>query len=526
MEAALEPAVEDVRKVAIAKLKRAASLPRMKDGRRPAMHAEGVSEGEKSGVSTPLPLQADDLTAPDSVLAQADAEPLPQLIQTSASPNPRYGPTPPPNDSAPEETPKTNSHKRRSRSRSRSRGSKDFRKQKNQALITPQSQSPRSEESSQDEESVPVGHTLPPPMVPSPIHFFPQQQPMHSNNPLFQNFIPNAPPSLEALQRHIMAGSGLQRSSSAREQAMNKLLGRQDQASNNQGGPPSAFPGAKLVRSNTSTGFERNTRHVARNELFRKLSNRRAAGNGGTTTEGEQTTSGGEEFTSASKKPAKRPPGNTVIDDRDPPHLSPSPAPMRALTPKTHLTPLMAHSTMHDRHPSPSPSHASSQTPSARRQSLERNRDSAFAKLTGENQFEFELHRLLPLQQPRLVVEDNDEFYPTEVIRPVPSRYDGNHRSYTPTLSRASPKSEITTQSPQPTPAGNPVLTLAAAVAALEPQDGYPMKTRRSSGANSPFSMVDEQVVYGDDSRSRRAPTDNVISWVELEGELSLTFSV
>src|SRR6266436_1850917 len=36
------------RAFAIAKLKRATSLPRMKDGRRPPMHVDGVSEGERT----------------------------------------------------------------------------------------------------------------------------------------------------------------------------------------------------------------------------------------------------------------------------------------------------------------------------------------------------------------------------------------------------------------------------------------------------------------------------------------------
>ena len=41
-------AVAEQRANAVAKLRRAASLPRMKDGRRPPMHGEagGVSEGE------------------------------------------------------------------------------------------------------------------------------------------------------------------------------------------------------------------------------------------------------------------------------------------------------------------------------------------------------------------------------------------------------------------------------------------------------------------------------------------------
>lgn len=45
-----QPSASDQREqrmLAVAKLKRAASLPRLKDGRRPPMHNEGVSEGEK-----------------------------------------------------------------------------------------------------------------------------------------------------------------------------------------------------------------------------------------------------------------------------------------------------------------------------------------------------------------------------------------------------------------------------------------------------------------------------------------------
>ncbi|TFY63717.1 hypothetical protein EVJ58_g3083 [Rhodofomes roseus] len=44
----MEPStVAEQRATAVAKLKRAASLPRMKDGRRPPMHVEAVSEGER-----------------------------------------------------------------------------------------------------------------------------------------------------------------------------------------------------------------------------------------------------------------------------------------------------------------------------------------------------------------------------------------------------------------------------------------------------------------------------------------------
>src|SRR5882762_7052506 len=48
MEAEQTSSAAEQRAFAVAKLKRAASLPRMKDGRRPPMHVDGVSEGEKT----------------------------------------------------------------------------------------------------------------------------------------------------------------------------------------------------------------------------------------------------------------------------------------------------------------------------------------------------------------------------------------------------------------------------------------------------------------------------------------------
>src|ERR1700732_170708 len=56
MEAEQTSSAAEQRAFAVARLKRAASLPRMKDGRRPPMHVDGVSEGEKTpadGSSTP-----------------------------------------------------------------------------------------------------------------------------------------------------------------------------------------------------------------------------------------------------------------------------------------------------------------------------------------------------------------------------------------------------------------------------------------------------------------------------------------
>ena len=58
----MEPtSIAEQRATAVAMLKRAASLPRMKDGRRPPMHVEAVSEGERAEND----LQ-DEESAPDS----------------------------------------------------------------------------------------------------------------------------------------------------------------------------------------------------------------------------------------------------------------------------------------------------------------------------------------------------------------------------------------------------------------------------------------------------------------------------
>lgn len=48
-----EPSKAEQRQLAVEKLKRAASLPRMKDGRRPPIHVENISEGEEPSTDIP-----------------------------------------------------------------------------------------------------------------------------------------------------------------------------------------------------------------------------------------------------------------------------------------------------------------------------------------------------------------------------------------------------------------------------------------------------------------------------------------
>ena len=93
--------------------------------------------------------------------------------------------------------------------------------------------------------------------------------------------------------------------------------------------------------------------------------------------------------------------------DRDPPSCSPNAQSPIIQPPLIHLTPLSTVSRLLSL--SPSPSHASSKATSARRESLERNRDSALALLTRENQFEYEFTCHLSSTQPRLIVEEIDD---------------------------------------------------------------------------------------------------------------------
>ncbi|KAF8326567.1 uncharacterized protein EI90DRAFT_3127766 [Cantharellus anzutake] len=80
-----EPSAADVRAVAVAKLKRAASLPRMKDGRRPPMHDDAVSEGDKSNNPAPInqPVSQSDETVSDGE-QQPQWEASPTIVPIAA----------------------------------------------------------------------------------------------------------------------------------------------------------------------------------------------------------------------------------------------------------------------------------------------------------------------------------------------------------------------------------------------------------------------------------------------------------
>lgn len=310
------------RAFAVAKLKRAASLPRMKDGRRPPMHVEAVSEGEKSQVEE----KADGTNQPDGeqpsegLEATGPPEQLPEPPPTDPQP---CNPNEPVVDEPVEEpavttTPDSASteKKKRRRSRSKSRGSKDLKAKLK--VVTPSLPTVQANnESSQDEDVASTG--LPPPLVsPKPFRFDPIS-PRFAEAGFHPPTSPPTPmlPSLEAIRtglfRSNSASSGVQRA-----MAMAKLTGETFD-------PVTVVtnsPFAKLTRNNTVAGGER---MAARALLFHRLGER-------LNTDAEQT-SAGEEVATQSTAPAKRKRrrkrrsssrASTVVDDREPSSTAPT----------------------------------------------------------------------------------------------------------------------------------------------------------------------------------------------------------
>ena len=302
------------RAFAVAKLKRAASLPRMKDGRRPPMHVEAVSEGEKSQAEE----KADEPKNPEGDQPSEGVETAhPPLEQALNPPSPDTQHNEDTVDE-PVEVPTTATtpdsaaaeKKKRRRSRSRSRGSKDL-KNKLKAVTPSLPTVQATNESSQDEDAVPTN--LSAPLVsPKPFRFDLMPPPIVEPG-LYPPTSPSTPmlPTLEALR------SGLFRSNSAssgvqRAMAMARLTGETFDPAATVTNPP--LP--KLSRNNTVAGGER---MAARALLFHRLGER-------LNTDAEQT-SAGEEVTAQTTTTAKQKRrrkrrsssrASTVVDDREP----------------------------------------------------------------------------------------------------------------------------------------------------------------------------------------------------------------
>ncbi|EKM54123.1 uncharacterized protein PHACADRAFT_257745 [Phanerochaete carnosa HHB-10118-sp] len=323
-------------------LKRAASLPRMKDGRRPPMHVQAVSEGERAENDLP-----DEESAPDSdekpdaspgrtdvaervdlatrTEAEPEAEQDEKVEEQPRQPRPEErledraeaiddkGGDVPPSDGPPER-PSTPARKRRSRSRARSRGSKDLRNK-------PKTPPPVNNESSADEyvaEDVPPS---PPVVSPIPSHFaaFPSAGLLRSAispvpgmfYPMTSPSTPMMPPTLDEIQKGLFRSNSV---GAQRMMAMSKLTGEPIDMSLAQTVTP-------LGRSNTVSGGERGERVAARRNLLRRLGERVEKADADQTSGTDDLSRPATPATVARKKKRRSRRSNsrtsTVLDDRD-----------------------------------------------------------------------------------------------------------------------------------------------------------------------------------------------------------------
>ncbi|KAJ6499224.1 hypothetical protein C8R45DRAFT_864618 [Mycena sanguinolenta] len=281
------------RMLAVAKLKRAASLPRMKDGRRPPMHPEAVSEGEKA--NTDDERKEDEIDTPPP-------EALPEAPTETAVEEPQVAPGL--SEDGEDATVTTSrSSKRRSRSRTRSRGSKDM-KLKNRAAMSPTPSPLVPSDSSQDEAASPLVPLASP--IPN-LAALARSRLLRSPTPTTPEFTPYLPgtrpptpnlPSLEDLQRGLFRSNSVGSTSVARTMAMHKLTGGTETYDPSPSPTPPPLPG-QLGRNNTVSGGERT---AARQFMLSRLGGRIAK----EPAEGEPGGSGGEEYTAPSPTPKRK----------------------------------------------------------------------------------------------------------------------------------------------------------------------------------------------------------------------------
>ncbi|KAG6845877.1 hypothetical protein H0H87_000683 [Tephrocybe sp. NHM501043] len=301
MEQDQQPSKAEQRMALAAKLKRAASLPRMKDGRRPPMHADAVSEGEKIHnvaeglVDESNPQASDQVVAEVNGQAEVEAgvEESGARVDGEVENSTLVSEVEVEVEAAEVETAEveaveavdeeeerelTTRTRRRSRSRARSRGSKDLRS-KARAAQTPTPTFQSTGDSSQDEAPLrsPLNlAAVTPLMSPIPVasHFLELQRsrllrsptPISADSPVaFPNspMSPIAPPTLEAWQK------GLLRSNSAGGKAVGRNLAMQSLTGGTESYEPS---GLSLTRNNTVTGT--GERVAARQLMLSRLGGR------------------------------------------------------------------------------------------------------------------------------------------------------------------------------------------------------------------------------------------------------------
>ena len=538
----MEPATPaEQRAFAVAKLKRAASLPRMKDGRRPPMHVEAVSEGERSQLdrheltadvqmSDDSPMMSEAQGGDDSHQNRVEPEPdveaehsEPKVDDPKTEEEPLI--SPPATPLLPEDTPTKS--RRRSRSRSRGRNSKDL---KGKAKTTQSPRTPNAvlsaNDSSPDEGPVsstsqPSAFASPPLISPIPAHFalLQAQRILASPEPgiLYPGTSPPTPmiPTLQDIQRGLFRSN----SAAARLIALQQLAGPDNYDPSLSSPPVTPPPLPKLGRWNT-VGGSGGERVAARKVMMRQIGKRLKE------TEAEQT-SGGEDplpvKPARRKRRSKRASANrsTIVDDRDEPPSAASPTtpvfPTPALPPPT---PESAPDNDDPRTLSvPSP------TPNPRSPSVERSREDALAKLTGESPPVTTYDYETALERRGVVVEEDDApDHDHGQASPIP-RLAYNGRSDTPQASIRPPDASGSPSNASAELADSGVSEYLSE-STQELQDAFPTSPFATPLRERQGPDEEEEDSRAENDAARRQPWsdayDREISWVAELGQFNV----
>ncbi|KAI0915796.1 hypothetical protein AcW1_003703 [Taiwanofungus camphoratus] len=512
----MEPSsVAEQRATAVAKLKRAASLPRMKDGRRPPMHVEAVSEGERAQGEG----EKDDESAQESdgkgeqqeggkQEQEQGSEALKEEVQDEEVK------APPPETPLPAENTPVRA-KRRSRSRTRSRGSRDL-KGKALAKQSPHvSSASHTNESSADEYYTSAPGEDPPPSpplvspIPSHLAAFPPR--LLASPFLYPGTTPSTPlPTLDDIRQGI--SMGLYRSNSAgaaRAMAMHKLTGGTEPMDYSLMSPSPTPPpgGPRLTRNNTVSGGERmGDRMAARQRLLHRLGNRIKE------VEGDQT-SGGEELPAPTLPPKRRrrrsrrnsSRASTVVDDRED-REPPSTTPNTPIVPPSPLPP-----TFHHAPDPPRPPSAASRVANG-----DAGRASPLVKSNGNIPFDYEK----PTGHRGVVVEDEDDvperLSPQRLpLPPLPST-PGRGYGHPSTLRLPHTSDAPSSTSTDSGPASAIRVPFFVSRKSVAKPDTFPASPFATPLKEKPYPDEDEeQVLYQEVHRPRLAfERESEISWI------------
>ena len=424
----------DVRANAIAKLKRAASQPRNREARRPAGDGQQPEDGDAPGAGAGDPARA--LSPPPAPAAAAELSPVePEPVEREPEPQPEPEATAivMPDDAVVEAEMDPESDaaaatatpaKKRTRSRSRSRS-----KQRPKDASSAGNQSGSSRPPSRQLLSGPTTPPLPPvsPVLspapgqhrrnissvdiedlsaPEPFEAStdaPSSLPAFDHPPPLANILTSPPvaralspfafnpanapnpvmsagPSLSAIQSYLQRSN----SAAARQNALYKLNGgRMDLDDVPSQSPPLAAPNVALNRSNTFAGGI-GERSALKQAMMQRLAARQPTGP-------DAETSGEEIVVPMSPSPRRRRRSHrpkrdpSIVDDREPgPAMTPGPSAPATPVPggPTALSRLGSNQSLND-YRGPSPAVSTTHL-------LERDRDSALARLVGEDHFEFD----------------------------------------------------------------------------------------------------------------------------------------